>query len=294
VPDVTDSTCKAAHYGAQKHLEGLLDGSWPEHILVLGSGLGGVIADLDLTCSVDYKDLPGFPRLGVAGHAGKLSVGRLNGLPLVVLQGREHFYEHGHADAMATPIRALRGVGCQTLLMTNAAGSVHSTMPPGSLMVVTDHINLTGANPLIGEPSGDARFVDMVDAYSPRLRALLLASAQDVELDVHEGVYTGFSGPSFETPAEIRATRMMGGDAVGMSLVPETILARHCGLEVGAVSVMTNFAAGIAADPLSHHQTMHAAAEAAPRCRQLIGALCSRLSHARLDLSRVDPGRVDC
>ena len=257
----------------------ILSRAWPKplpsDVLVLGSGLGEVIETLEIEAALGYGELSGFPATSVKGHAGRLTIGTLKARPVVVLEGREHYYERGRADAMAVPIRTLRRLGAERLLMTNAAGSLDADMEPGSLMLVSDHINWTGANPLIGNAEGDDRFVDLTNAYDTVTRANLSASAERARIPLFEGVYVGFAGPSFETPAEIRAAKTLGGNAVGMSLVPETILARHCGLNVGAISVMTNYAAGIAPSPLSHQPTMEAAAQAAPRCRAVIEAYFS-------------------
>ena len=246
-------------------------GPWPDLIVVLGSGLSEVIEGMEVQAEWRYADLPGFPRTTVHGHAGTLSVGELDGVPLSVLQGREHYYEHGRADAMAVPIRVLRSLGAGSLLMTNAVGSVNTAVPPGNLVLISDHINLSGANPLIGmSEDGNSRFVDMTDAYDGAWREELKRAAGTAEVGLAEGVYACFSGPSFETPAEIRAARVLGADTVGMSVVAEAILARQCGLRVAAISVVTNFAAGIADEPLGHQHTMDAAKLAAPRCARLL------------------------
>ena len=246
-------------------------GPWPDLIVVLGSGLVEVIDGMEIQAEWCYADLPGFPRTTVHGHVGTLSVGELDGVPLSVLQGREHYYEHGHADAMAVPIRVLRALGAGSLLMTNAVGSVNTAVPPGNLVLISDHINLSGANPLVGmSEDGNSRFVDMTDAYDGMWREELKRAAGVADVGLAEGIYACFSGPSFETPAEIRAARVLGADTVGMSVVAETILARQCGLRVAAISVVTNFAAGIADEPLGHQQTMDAAKLAAPRCARLL------------------------
>ncbi len=218
--------------------------------VVLGSGLGGLAARVEDAMRIPYADLPGFPASGVSGHAGALVAGWLGGARVALLAGRAHYYEQGDAGAMRAPIEALARLDVEALLLSNAAGSTRPAMGPGALMALSDHINWSGRNPLIGE-AGDARFVDMSAAYDPALRARLRAC----DAAMHEGVYAWFSGPSFETPAEIRAAAAMGADAVGMSTVPETILARYFGLSVAAVSVITNFAAGLGSAALSHAQT---------------------------------------
>jgi purine nucleotide phosphorylase len=237
----------------------------PRVAVVLGSGLGSFAAEVEAVATFSYDELPGFPSTTVGSHAGRLVLGHIGKTPVAVLQGRVHYYERGRADGMKPVIRAMADLGCETLLQTNAAGSLRLDMPPGAVMAVADHINFTGVNPLFGE-TGDSRFVDMVDAYDPALRAALIASGEEV----FEGTYIWFSGPSFETPAEIRAARVLGADAVGMSTVPETILARHAGLRVAALSLMTNYAAGLTPEKLGHAQTLAVAQEAAGRVRRLL------------------------
>ncbi len=243
----------------------------PKVAVVLGSGLGSFADEVRVVATIPYGELPGFPQTTVGSHAGRLVLGHVGKTPVAVLQGRAHYYERGRADEMAGAIRAMAELGCETLLQTNAAGSLRLDMPPGSLMAISDHINFTGVNPLFGA-AGNGRFVDMVDAYDPRMVAHLLAVAKATNIVCHEGVYIWFSGPSFETPAEIRAARVLGADAVGMSTVPETILARHAGLKVVGLSLMTNYAAGMSHDKLGHEQTMAVAREAAGRVRSLLRA----------------------
>jgi purine nucleotide phosphorylase len=243
----------------------------PKVAVVLGSGLGTFAEEVKAIAAIPYGDLPGFPQTTVGSHAGRLVLGHVGKTPVAVLQGRAHYYERGRADEMAGAIRAMAELGCETLLQTNAAGSLRLDMPPGSLMAISDHINFTGVNPLFGA-GGNNRFVDMVDAYDPKMVARLLAVAKAANIVCHEGVYIWFCGPSFETPAEIRAARVLGADAVGMSTVPETILARHAGLKVAALSLMTNYAAGMSHDKLGHEQTMAVAGEAAGRVRGLLRA----------------------
>jgi purine nucleotide phosphorylase len=241
----------------------------PKVAVVLGSGLGNFAADVKTIATIPYGELQGFPQTTVGSHAGRLVMGHVGPTAVAVLQGRAHYYERGRADEMKGAIDTLAGLGCETLLQTNAAGSLRLDMPPGSAMAITDHINFTGVNPLFGE-SGDGRFVDMVDAYDPRLVAQMLAAAKSANILCHDGVYIWFSGPSFETPAEIRAARVLGADAVGMSTVPETILARRAGLRVAALSLMTNYAAGLSHDKLGHDQTIAVARESEDRMRRLL------------------------
>jgi len=229
--------------------------------VVLGSGLGAVADAVEDPVVVSYEELPGFPRPTVSGHAGRAVLGSIGGVPVAVLQGRAHLYEGGSLDALRAPVRALRAAGASVLVLTNAAGSLRSDVGPGRLMAITDHINMTGVNLLAGPNDSDVgpRFPSLRDAYDPDLLSILRASAQRTTVDLAEGVYLAVGGPSFETPAEIRAFRVMGADAVGMSTVQETILARHCGLRVAAVSVITNLAEGMTDEPLSHDQTLSAA-----------------------------------
>jgi purine-nucleoside phosphorylase len=221
--------------------------------LVLGSGLGH-LAEAVTGVAIDYADLPGFPHAGVSGHTPKLVVGDLEGVRVAVLGGRAHYYETGDPAAMRVPLETLASLGARRLILTNAAGSFRPDVPPGDLMLIADHINYSGLNPLIGEPT-DRRFVAMADAYAPALRRALLAAAEAEGVALTEGVYAWYSGPSFETPAEIRALRILGADAVGMSTVPEVILARFLGLEVAAISTITNMAAGLSDEALSHEHT---------------------------------------
>lgn len=241
----------------------------PKVAVVLGSGLGGFADEVKTIATIPYGDLPDFPQTTVGSHAGKLVLGHVGPTPVAVLQGRAHYYERGRADEMKGAIRVLADLGCETLLQTNAAGSLRLDMPPGSAMVITDHINFTGVNPLFGE-SGDGRFVDMVDAYDPALVKSLLMAAKQANVLCHDGVYMWFSGPSFETPAEIRAARILGADAVGMSTAPETILARHAGMKVAALSLMTNYAAGLVPGTLAHDQTIAVASSASGGVRRLL------------------------
>lgn len=231
-----------------------LDGLLPRHGIVLGSGLGSLVDAVDVVTRIPYAELKDFPISAVSGHAGELVAGRLNGVPVIMLSGRVHYYESGNAAAMRRPIEILKGIGVQNLILTNSAGSLREDLPPGSVMRISDHINFSGANPLIGEPSDD-RFVGLTNAYDAELAADMERAAQKMEIPLGHGVYMWLSGPSFETPAEIRMARILGADAVGMSTVPEVILARFLGLKVAAASVITNYAAGMTGKELSHHET---------------------------------------
>jgi purine-nucleoside phosphorylase len=236
--------------------------------LVLGSGLGHLTEAVE-GVAIDYADLPGFPQAGVSGHQPRLVVGDLEGVRVAVFGGRAHYYEKGDPTAMRLPLETLSALGGTRLILTNAAGSFRPDIPPGDVMLIADHINFSGRNPLIGEPS-DSRFVSMADAYSPKLRQALAAAAAAEGIALPEGVYAWYSGPSFETPAEIRALRTLGADCVGMSTVPEVILARFLGLEVAAVSIMTNMAAGLSAEVLSHAHTKAMAPRGAAKLERIL------------------------
>jgi purine-nucleoside phosphorylase len=242
--------------------------------IVLGSGIGGLAGRLEAPIAIPYRDLPSFPRPGVSAHAGALVIGTLGGLRVALLSGRAHYYERGDAKAMKAPLECLKALGCKALFLSNAAGSLVPEVGPGSLVALTDHINLAGANPLIGA-EGDTRFVDMVGAYDPELRDRLQAVAAAEGIALAEGVYAWFSGPSFETPAEIRMARTLGADLVGMSTVPETILARYLGLRVLAVSAVTNLGAGLGAEALSHAHTQEVAQQLSNDFERLVSAFCA-------------------
>lgn len=231
-----------------------LGGAMPRHAVVLGSGLGTLVETLSDPVHIPYRELPGFPASGVTGHAGEVVAGHIGERPVIMLSGRVHYYEHGQADAMRVPLEILQGLGVTHLILTNSAGSLREGLPPGSVMRITDHINFSGVNPLIGEPSED-RFVGMTSAYDAAMGAAMDRAAARADVELHRGVYMWLPGPSFETPAEIRMARVLGADAVGMSTVPEVILARFLGFSVAAASVITNFGAGMTGSELSHQET---------------------------------------
>lgn len=228
--------------------------------VVLGSGMGGVVDAISEPVEIAYEDLPGFPRPTVVGHGGKLVLGRIGAAAVAVMQGRAHYYEHGRSDLMGLPLEVLRRLGADQLILTNAAGSLVAEAGPGNLMLITDHISLFGPNPLIGH-HGQDRFVDMNVPYDAEICAGLQHTAAELGIKLFEGTYAWCTGPSFETPAEIRALRTLGADAVGMSTVPENILARRLGFRVAAISNITNLAAGMSATALSHKQTLEMAKE---------------------------------
>ena len=248
----------------------------PEIAIVLGSGWGALADVVQDPVDVPYSALPAFPTLGVGGHVGLVRTGTIGGRRVMVLAGRKHSYETGDADGMKGAVRTLAALGVRLLLQTNAAGSADEGIRPGELMLITDHINLSQRSPLFGEP-GDDRFVDMGNAYDRTLASQARAAAAAAGIRLHEGVYAWFLGPQFETPAEIRFARMIGAQAVGMSTVPETILARHAGIKVLALSLMTNMAAGMDAQALSHAHTMATAKAGEAQAVALMQALLASL-----------------
>jgi xanthosine phosphorylase len=255
-------------------------GMRPRVGVVLGSGLGAVAGAVQDPVEIPYEELPGFPRPTVEGHGGQAVLGRIGGVPVALLQGRAHLYEGGDLEEVRTPVRTLFAAGAEILVLTNAAGSLRPDVGPGELMLITDHVNMSGANVLAGPNDYDLgpRFPSLRDAYDPALRGELRAAAGELGIGLAEGVYLAVLGPSFETPAEIRASRMLGADAVGMSTVHETILARHCGMRVAAVSAITNLAEGMADEPLSHEQTLRDAARASQNLAPLLVRFIERVA----------------
>lgn len=232
----------------------------PTLALVLGSGFHHVLAELSVTKKISYAEIPGFPKPTVSGHAGELYFGHLGRTPVLVLSGRAHFYEGHEMERVTFATRTLAAFGITDLLLTNAAGGLNRKFKAGDFMVLTDHINLMGTNPLRGPAiAGLPRFVDLTEAYDKKLRELLIKAGKITKLKLQQGVYLAVSGPSYETPAEIRAFATLGADAVGMSTVPETIAARQLGLRVVAVSCITNLAAGISKENLSHAEVLETA-----------------------------------
>ena len=251
-------------------------GKHPKIAVLLGTGWGPVADRVLDAVDIPYAELPAFPKLAIGGHAGTVRLGTLGGREVAVLAGRKHAYETGEADGMKGAIRTLAALGVQVLLQTNASGCMEAAWRPGDLMLITDHINLTQRSPLFNETS-DQRFVDMSAAYDPALGARALAVAQARGVTLHEGVYAWVMGPQFETPAEIRWLRGCGAQAVGMSTVPETILARHAKMRVLALSMFTNMAAGMADQTLSHAHTMATAQAASERAVGLLEAVVAAL-----------------
>ncbi len=244
----------------------------PELGIVLGSGLGGLADDLENATAIPFGDLPGWPAATAPGHHGRLLLGHLAGRPVAMLQGRFHMYEGNDAGLVIEPVLLFARLGARAVVLTNAAGGLDRSFGPGTLMVIADHLNLTGQSPLIG-PNADSigpRFPDLTDAWSPRLRAGLHGAAAAEGVELVEGVYVGLVGPNFETPAEVRLYASFGGHAVGMSTVLECIAARWAGLEVCGVSLVTNAGAGYTGEPLTHEEVLAAGAEAGPRLARVI------------------------
>jgi purine-nucleoside phosphorylase len=244
--------------------------------IVLGSGLGALGDQLEQR--IPYGDLPGMPVSTVPGHAGNLRIGRIDGVGVACLQGRVHLYEGNDADAVVFGVRLLAALGCKSVILTNAAGGIAQGLAPGDRMLVTDHLNLTGCNPLAG-PGGPERFIDMSHAYDPHLAELCRTAARDTRTPLKEGVYAGLPGPSYETPAEIRMLRTMGADAVGMSTVLEVIALRRLGVKVAAISCITNLAAGISRAPLDHDDVQESARRSAGPFVTFLARAISLIGH---------------
>ncbi|MBF8290772.1 MAG: Purine nucleoside phosphorylase [Chloroflexi bacterium] len=244
----------------------------PEVGIVLGSGLGGLADDLEDPVAIPFADLPGWPAATAPGHAGRLLLGRLGGKPVVMLQGRFHLYEGNAPGLVVQPVLLFARLGARAVFLTNAAGGLDPTFGPGTLMVIRDHINLTGLNSLIGPNavSIGERFPDLTEAWSPRLRVRLHAAAVAEGVTLADGIYVGLTGPNYETPAEVRMLAALGGHAVGMSTVLECIAARWAGLEVVGVSLVTNAGAGYSGDPLTHEEVLAAGLEAGPHLARVV------------------------
>jgi purine-nucleoside phosphorylase len=250
----------------------------PDVALILGSGLGGLADEVTDPAVIPFADVPGFPRAAVAGHAGRLVIGGLEGVTCAVLQGRFHLYEGHDIATVALPARVLLGLGARTLIVTNAAGGINRTFRPGDLMLIDDHINLMWRNPLVGPVAdGDTRFPDMSRPYDPALQQLAGEVAARERVRLLRGVYAAVSGPSYETPAEIRMLERIGADAIGMSTVPEVLVARARGVPVLGISLISNAAAGLSTVPLTHAEVVEAGVEARGRFTRLIRGVLARL-----------------
>lgn len=248
--------------------------------IVLGSGLGGFAEELTDVTSIPYQDIPGFARVTVEGHAGRLAIGKIAGVAIAALQGRFHYYEGYSLEEVTFPIRVLKLLGVRTLVLTNAAGALNVELEPGSLMVISDHLNLMGVNPLIG-PNDERfgpRFPDLSSVYAPELQNIVIEEARAMGLEMHRGIYAALTGPSYETPAEIHMVRTLGAGAVGMSTVPEAIVARHMGMNLVGISCITNLAAGVSNRPIDHSQVVAIGERVRESFTQLLRRVVKRLS----------------
>jgi purine-nucleoside phosphorylase len=262
---------EAAHRAAdvvRRHV-GAIDE--PVLAIVLGSGLGGLATRIEHAAAVAFDDIPGFPAATVAGHAGRLILGRLSGRSVMALAGRFHMYEGHDAAHAGFPVRVLHALGARTLFVSNAAGGINPAFTPGDLMILTDHLNLMFRNPLVGAlVAGDVRFPDMSEPYDRTLAAKLRDQAAALGIAIREGVYCGLLGPTYETPAEVRMLRVLGADAVGMSTVPEVVVARAIGMRVAGVSCITNLASGVSPTPLSHAEVIETTTRVASQFERLV------------------------
>jgi len=252
----------------------------PRIAIVLGSGLNELAARIGEPTTIPYDRIPHFPRTSVAGHAGQVSLGRLAGAPVLVFQGRFHHYEGHDLETVTFPIRVLQQLGVSGLILTAATGGIRAELRPGNLVMVTDHLNLIGENPLRGlnDSRLGPRFPDMTEVYSRRLRAIAREEGKRLGIELVPGVYACMPGPSYETPAEIKMLRTLGADVVGMSTVPEAIVARHAGIEVLAFALVSNAAAGVVGTPISHEEVLEAGRRAAPTLARLIERVVARLA----------------
>lgn len=252
----------------------------PRIAMVLGSGLGGFADDFDEAVRIPYEEIPGFPRSTVEGHSGRLVVGKVDGVPVLAMQGRVHYYEGYSLEEVTFPVRTFKLLDIKSLVLTNAAGGINVQLTQGALMVISDHLNLMGDNPLLG-PNDERfgpRFPDMSAVYSPELQELVVEEAKAIGVEVRRGIYGGLSGPSYETPAEIHLLRNLGADAVGMSTVPEAIVARHMNLEVLGISCITNMAAGLGDQPIDHAEVMATGDRVRGTFTQLLRRVVNRIN----------------
>ncbi len=272
-----DFSCRLDELEARVRVE---SGLRPRLGMVLGSGLGGLADEIEDAVAIPFEELPGWPAPSAPGHSGRLLLGFLRGLPVACLQGRLHMYEGLSERLVVEPVLLMGRLGAQIVLLTNASGGVNPAFGAGTLMVISDHINLTGRNPLLG-PNDDSlgpRFADMSAVWDGELRRRIHAAARAEDVEMREGIYLGLTGPTYETPAEVRMIRALGADAVGMSTVMEAIAANWAGLRVCGVSLVTNAGAGLSATPLSHEEVLAAANEAGPRLARVIGRFAADLA----------------
>lgn len=263
---------KAATYLKEKGM------NLPEVGLILGSGLGELANEVEDAVAIPYEDIPEFPVSTVEGHAGQLVYGTLGGKKVLAMQGRFHFYEGYTLKEVTFPIRVMKAMGVSSILVTNAAGGVNETFIPGDLMIITDHINMTGDNPLLGanDDLQGPRFTDMSQAYDREYQATIKEAAKELDISVQEGVYLGLTGPTYETPAEVRMVRVLGGDAVGMSTVPEVIVARHAGIRVAGISCISNYAAGMQ-ESLNHDEVVEVTTRIRETFKNLVKAVITKM-----------------
>lgn len=279
---------------ATKTIQDCVPGFKPKLGIILGSGLNPVAEAIQQSRTIAFEEIEGFPNLSVSGHSGQLTLGYINGLPVACLEGRSHFYEgYSHVydgytvsgeksfAQLMTPVRTLKLLGCEALLATNSSGSLRPEVQPGQIVAISDHINFQFTNPLVGSRDEEfgSRFIGMEDTYDPKLRKLIAQAAKKLNLSVTEGIYIGVLGPSFETPAEIRTFRSWGADVVGMSTISEVITARHCGLRVAVLSLITNMAAGMSQEKLSHEVTLKGAREGVTKLIDLIMQFVKLYAH---------------
>ena len=254
----------------------------PKIGLVLGSGLGNFAESIEDPVTIPYKDLEGFVSSSVQGHKGEFILGKLNGVEILAMNGRIHYYEGHSIDQVVYPMKVMADLGIEKVIITNAAGGVNKDFQPGDLMLITDHINFTGVNPLMGKNDDNLgpRFLDMTHAYPKDLQDLAIEAAKEEGIFLQEGVYMWFTGPSYETAAEVRLARTVGGDAVGMSTVPEVLVAHHRGVEVLGISLITNHATGVSDQVLSHQEVVEVSKKAEGNFKKLVTRIIERLGHA--------------
>lgn len=264
-------------FDAASKIKSLYPEYQPKIAIVLGSGLGPLANELDDRKSIPYDALPGFPVVSVDGHGGNLILGRINGVDVVCLEGRAHTYESGNHDVVKTYVRTLKVLGCEYFIATNASGSLRKEVGPGELVLISDHINFQGSNPLVGPNDEDfgPRFMPMDDTYHPKMREAFKQIATDNDITLHDGVYISVLGPSYETAAEIKAFRILGADVIGMSTVPEVIVAKHCGLKIAVIATVTNFATDIASESHDHNQVVQMANQASIKLQTLVKGFVS-------------------
>lgn len=278
----TEAAIKAA-----KAIRKLAPSQEPKVAIILGSGLGGLSKSIGNAVRIPFRDIPGFPEVTVAGHEGAVILGSLGGRDVAALSGRFHMYE-GHPAALAAfPVRVFHALGAHDLFVSNAAGGISPKLAVGDLMMISDHLNLMGTNPLVGEAQdGEIRFPDMTDAYNPGLRWVLRTTAESLGIKLREGVYAGLLGPSYETPSEVKMLRLLGADAVGMSTVPEVIVARALGMRVAGVSCITNAAAGVTGAALSHAEVLETTTRVSAAFESLVTEFLARSAAPQLSALR--------